>query len=361
MSKYKSIIILGPTSSGKTDLANFIATYNGYVINCDAIQIYRGLNSLTNKPVFLKQEYKTNEFVSYTKPTPLLVFAKWHDFKFKFISKTGKDFKCIDKEYMEVLDYLISEELVFDDLNKQKEEVENYLFDIKEPIETYSLANFRSDIERVRKLKNGSLQITAGGTIYYAYHHIFGTVFDSEFEEYRTVKDLRAEVSKLNLADLIKELEEKDSAAINLIDLNNKQRVAKAVEYIRRSGKKFSDNYFKEMNVLNDFLLIIIEPKDREVYYKKLDGIVENRMNLIALEEVSRLIKIYGDEVKPWLSSLSYEYKYALKILEYTERQSSQLKSSEIQSLMSGLKLAERHYAKRQITFLKKLEKDLLK
>lgn len=53
--KNKLLVILGPTASGKTDLAIKIAKkYNGEVISADSRQIYRGMDIGTAKPLDLE-------------------------------------------------------------------------------------------------------------------------------------------------------------------------------------------------------------------------------------------------------------------------------------------------------------------
>lgn len=49
--KYKSIIIAGPTASGKSDFAHKLAKrINGAIINCDSVQIYRGIENISASP-----------------------------------------------------------------------------------------------------------------------------------------------------------------------------------------------------------------------------------------------------------------------------------------------------------------------
>jgi tRNA dimethylallyltransferase len=46
----KAIVVLGPTSTGKTDLAlNLARQFNGELISCDSRQVYKGLDIGTGK------------------------------------------------------------------------------------------------------------------------------------------------------------------------------------------------------------------------------------------------------------------------------------------------------------------------
>ena len=49
--KYKALIIAGPTASGKSDFAHKLAKrINGAIINCDSVQIYRGIEAISASP-----------------------------------------------------------------------------------------------------------------------------------------------------------------------------------------------------------------------------------------------------------------------------------------------------------------------
>lgn len=49
--KTKSLIITGPTASGKSDFAHKLALkINGAIINCDSVQIYRGIETVSASP-----------------------------------------------------------------------------------------------------------------------------------------------------------------------------------------------------------------------------------------------------------------------------------------------------------------------
>ncbi|MCL1785980.1 MAG: tRNA (adenosine(37)-N6)-dimethylallyltransferase MiaA [Alphaproteobacteria bacterium] len=50
--KYNAYIIAGPTASGKSDAAHALARRaNGVVINCDSVQIYKGIENISASPL----------------------------------------------------------------------------------------------------------------------------------------------------------------------------------------------------------------------------------------------------------------------------------------------------------------------
>ncbi len=56
-SGYPAVIIAGPTCSGKSALAQALAIhFNGEIISCDALQVYRGMDIGTAKPTSMERE-----------------------------------------------------------------------------------------------------------------------------------------------------------------------------------------------------------------------------------------------------------------------------------------------------------------
>lgn len=353
---FKDILIVGPTSSGKTDLAGSIAGFCDLPIcNCDAVQIYKDLDVLTNKPQFLYSKDTSFGPISYSSVLDKVNPEKWKDFTFKVIEqgvKSGLNFVEFDNEIL-FFDLLEQYELFNTNIEQGGKLSQNFLFNQKNPLNQYSLSDWKADLSSIVENLGITSKIVVGGTIYYAYHYLFGTEFgEYDPESNEKMIELRNELQEESLENLINFLTEKDPESLNFVDTRNKQRVIKAVEFIKRSGEKFSKHYFKKTNILSDFLVIMIIPKVKEKYYQKLDQIVEDRFNEKAREEIEFLIQKYGSEVEPWLQKVSYEYKFALEWFK-GER------SKEV--ILQELKFAERHYAKRQMAFMRKMEKDLLK
>ena len=60
--KYDSIIIAGPTASGKSDFAHKLAKrVNGAIINCDSVQIYRGIENISASPFATRAQKNFDE------------------------------------------------------------------------------------------------------------------------------------------------------------------------------------------------------------------------------------------------------------------------------------------------------------
>ena len=65
--KHNAIIIAGPTASGKSDFAHKLAKHiNGAIINCDSVQIYRGIENISASPFAgMKSDFDEIDGVPY--------------------------------------------------------------------------------------------------------------------------------------------------------------------------------------------------------------------------------------------------------------------------------------------------------
>lgn len=135
-SRSKVIVIVGPTASGKTDLARRLALkYNGELISADSRQVYRGLNIGTGK----EGELKANTLAlteAYT--------------KLRFLEG----------------------------------DIPQWLIDIADPQETYTVADFQKDCLKLvdNIASRGKLPIIVGGTGLYVSAVLDGYDFSEQRE-----------------------------------------------------------------------------------------------------------------------------------------------------------------------------------
>jgi tRNA dimethylallyltransferase len=91
MSPQKTILIAGPTGSGKSALALEMARReNGAIINADAMQVYAGLPILTNQPRADEQKEIPHELYAVLDPAERSSVGIWRRLALKAIEKTIK-------------------------------------------------------------------------------------------------------------------------------------------------------------------------------------------------------------------------------------------------------------------------------
>lgn len=253
----KLIAVVGPTASGKSELAVTIAKkYNGEIISCDSRQIYTGMDIGTGK-----------------------VPGKW--IKSKFIYKSIPHY-CID----------------FVDPNKQ-----------------FSVAKFQKTAAEAIEdiIKRGKLPILCGGTG----HWVDSVIKNEKIPEVKPNNKLRKELEKLSLPELFEKLQLLDPDRAAVIDAHNPRRLIRALEIVITTGKpvpklSISHSPFQ-------VLTIGIYP-GQDALYEKIDKRLLERMNQGMIEEIKHLHEGKQSNIKPLsyqrLESFGLEYKYISLFLQ---------------------------------------------
>lgn len=354
------LFILGPTSTGKTLLANYIAgLFDLPIFNCDSVQVYKNLDKLTNKPKFENKCFQNNEIISYTVFEDIK-FETYQDFTFYFgIFKDNQFNYLTDLSINDLLKQIFN----FFYFRQKKENnykkkllIQNFLFDIRQPFDSYSSFNFYNDLNRINDKFNFTNRIICGGTIYYAYNYLFN--LHNKNEEFLDTSDIK-KYKDLPYDVLYNKLKNYSDKILENIDFLNKVTLAK-LAYLIDNHYDLNKFYFKPKVIKNDFLIIFIFPKNRQIYYQNLDKKIENKLNnKDTFEELNYLIEYYGNNIIDWLSNLSYEYKYFFKLLALKSNKVELLTSSDFNKIKQTLKYKEHQYAKRQLTFIKRFIKEL--
>ncbi|GAC13640.1 tRNA (adenosine(37)-N6)-dimethylallyltransferase MiaA [Aliiglaciecola lipolytica] len=204
-----AIFLMGPTASGKTDLALEISKkLPCEIISVDSALIYRGMDIGTAKPSV--------------------------------------------------------EEL---------SQVPHRLIDIIDPIESYSVANFRVDALKAMQeiTQNGKIPLLVGGTMLYFKSLVDGLsnlpAANSEVRE-----KLQNEAVNIGWSELHKRLEEVDPVSAARIHPNDPQRLLRALEVFEISGKTMTELTAEKTNSLpysvKEFALM---PSDRGILHKRIE------------------------------------------------------------------------------------------
>lgn len=240
----KLIVILGPTASGKTDLAVKLAKrFNGEIISADSRQVYKYMPIGTDVPK-----------------------GEWQD---------GL--------------YLVKG-------------VPHYLMDCLEPDKEFTMADFKNKAVDITQdiIKRGKVPLVVGGTGLY----ISALVDNFDIPKVKPDKELRVKLESKNLGELMEMLKQKDPLSAAVIDLNNPRRVIRALEVALTSGKSFVSQKTKS-KPLFDVLQIGIKRK-REEIYESINQRVEEQIKLGLVEEIKNLLdKGYGWELTA-MSGLGY-------------------------------------------------------
>lgn len=172
----KIIVILGPTASGKTELALKIAESlfaGGEIVSADSRQIYKKMDIGTAKPTL-----------------------------------------------------------------KQQKIVPHHLIDIIEPNKNFTLSQYqKSAIKKIREIhQKNKIPFLVGGTGLY----IQAIVDNLKIPHVNPDKKIRKRLERINLSALLKQLRKLDPLTARTIDIYNKRRLVRALEVCLITKKPFS-------------------------------------------------------------------------------------------------------------------------
>lgn len=294
----KMIVVMGPTAAGKSDLAISLARqFHGEVISADSRQVYRGMDIGTGKiPRDLPEKSKAQN------------------------TKTKQENE----------DFFLSEGIV------------HHLIDVADPKEDYNVSHFVRDAEQAITgiRERGHLPIICGGTHFWIETLLMGSALPAVKPD----PALREKLGQLSADELFAMLEEKDSERARSIDRHNKIRLIRALEIVESLGSVPS--LTKSYKPKAESYKIIALCPDKETLRKNIHTRLLKRLDQGMVEEVERL---HAEGVS-WqrLESFGLEYRYVALMLQ--DKLSREAMTEELETAIW-------HYAKRQLSFLRRLER----
>lgn len=222
--------------------------------------------------------------------------------------------------------------------------VKHHMIDVVEPTESFSVSDYSKMALPVLESLHlqGKMPIICGGTGFYINSLLFDFGYGNAAAD-ESIREKYAEFLKKNGKDMLfKRLKEVDPETAEKLHPNDTKRVIRALEIYEVSGNKKSAQT-DELTPKYEFLAVAIN-YPREELYNRIDNRVDEMFNAGLVEEVQRLLK-YGVDINC----------QSMQAIGYKEVVSG-LSNGDLQSTMSEIiKKNTRHYAKRQITFFKKM------
>ncbi len=229
-----------------------------------------------------------------------------------------------------------------------KEEMQgiaHHMIDVVEPESEYSVSDYEEGALKTLDdvLSRGKTPIICGGTGFYIKSLLFKSHFGCTAKD-ENLRSYYEDIAKENGVEYLHSLlREKDAASAEKLHPNDVKRVIRALEIYDLTGVKKSDQNDKE------------EPRfdfkcyqyayDRAFLYERINKRVDIMFEQGLIEEVSSLIDRGITDENQCMQGIGYkEVYYGLKNNETVYEISERIKKN------------TRNYAKRQITFFKKLQ-----
>ena len=215
--------------------------------------------------------------------------------------------------------------------------VKHHLFSFVDINQDYSIADYQKDLRKtIDEIQSrGKNVVIVGGSGLY----IRSGLYDYAFEEQESLD--MSEYEKLSNEELHKELEKIDPKQAEIIHMNNRKRVLRAIEIYLSNGKTKSEIIDSQEHKLVYDAKFFVRDMDREELYSLIDKRVDKMMKDGLLDEVKTILSKYGESLKA-LQAIGYKELIPVIKGEY--------------SLERGVELVKknsRNYAKRQVTFIK--------
>lgn len=267
--------------------------------------------------------------------------------KTKFAIETAKEFagEIISADSMQIYQYMnigsakpTAEELA---------EVKHYLVDEIDPAINFSVAEYQTLAKKYIQevFLKGKTPVISGGTGLY----LNSLIYDMDFSVMPRQEGFREELEKQASVHgnqyIHNQLKALDYEAAERIHPNNLKKVIRALEVLRTTGEGIKE--FKESFVpTKDYDCILIGlSRDRDELYERIDRRVDALVEAGLEEEVRNLLEKGLTENNISMKGIGYKEIIGYFHHEYDFREAVRL-----------VKRNTRHYAKRQMTWLRRYE-----
>lgn len=240
--KIPLIVIVGPTAVGKTEFSIHLAKrLNGEIVSADSRLFYRGMD------------------IGTAKPTP-----------------------------------------------EERARAPHHLIDVADPRETWSLALFqRAAAEAIAAIHaRGRTPFLVGGTGQYVHAVTRGWTPPAATPDPDLRATLEAQAQEKGIYWLYEELKILDPEAAAGIDPRNVRRTIRALEVIRLTGRKFSEQRGQTEGPYRTLTVGLTRP--RQELYARVDARIESMFAAGLLEEVRRLLEAGVSPTLPAMTSIGY-------------------------------------------------------
>ena len=278
------LFLLGPTATGKTGLSIKLAkALSAEIISVDSALVYRGLNIGTAKPDI-----------------------------------------------------------------QERDGIVHHLIDIRNPWESYSAAEFAADASRlITEIQSrGSTPLLVGGTMLY-FNALEHGIAELPAADAAIREEIAAEADRLGWAALHQELSGIDPVSAKRIHPNDPQRLQRALEVYRITGKPLSELHAQtRSSLLESPIKIALLPESRAWLHERIERRLVMMQQAGFLEEVRMLSR--DNRIHAGLPSMrSVGYRQALAYLEG---------DTSDDDWMPKAVAATRQLAKRQFTWIRSME-----
>lgn len=224
--------------------------------------------------------------------------------------------------------------------------IKHYLIDCVSPEKRYSVSEYKENASNAIKeiIYKGKVPIIVGGTGLYLNSLIYNIQYnDMDIDiEYREM--LEKEATENGLEALYNRAKEIDSEAMEKISKNDKKRIMRILEIYKATGKNKTELEKESRKEVPYNYLVFGINMERSILYERINKRVDIMLELGLIEEVKELINKYKN-MPTAMQGLGYK-----EVKEFLDGDISK------DEMIEKIKMETRRYAKRQITWFKRID-----
>ena len=229
---------------------------------------------------------------------------------------------------------------------EEMQEIKHYLVDFVSPEKRYSVSEYKEDASKAIEeiINKGKTPIIVGGTGLYLNSLIYNIQYNEMEVDLNYRRELEKEAEEYGLEVLYNRAKEIDPEAMEKVSANDKKRITRVLEIYNATGRNKTELEKKSRKEVPYNYLIFGINMERSILYDRINKRVDIMLEQGLIEEVKNLINKYSN-MPTAMQGLGYK-----EVKEFLDGNISK------EEMIEKIKMESRRYAKRQITWFKRIE-----
>lgn len=229
---------------------------------------------------------------------------------------------------------------------EEMQEIKHYLVDFVSPEKRYSVSEYKEDASKAIEeiINKGKTPIIVGGTGLYLNFLIYNIQYNEMEVDLNYRRELEKEAEEYGLEVLYNRAKEIDPEAMEKVSANDKKRITRVLEIYNATGRNKTELEKKSRKEVPYNYLIFGINMERSILYDRINKRVDIMLEQGLIEEVKNLINKYSN-MPTAMQGLGYK-----EVKEFLDGNISK------EEMIEKIKMETRRYAKRQITWFKRIE-----
>ena len=230
---------------------------------------------------------------------------------------------------------------------EEMQEIKHYLVDFVSPEKRYSVSEYKEDASKAIEeiINKGKTPIIVGGTGLYLNSLIYNIQYNEMEVDLNYRRELEKEAEEYGLVEVLyNRAKEIDPEAMEKVSANDKKRITRVLEIYNATGRNKTELEKKSRKEVPYNYLIFGINMERSILYDRINKRVDIMLEQGLIEEVKNLINKYSN-MPTAMQGLGYK-----EVKEFLDGNISK------EEMIEKIKMETRRYAKRQITWFKRIE-----